>query len=178
MSQPQRLAIVASASGNGKTTVGRQLATQLGLPFLELDSLFHGPNWTQPPLAEIRAQLDPILAGPGWVIDGVYMTHLGNLIPDHAELIVWLDLPIRVWLPRLLRRTYRRIHNQEELWNGNREAWRGVLLGRKALLPYAIRSHFRRRRQWPAEFGPTPVTRLRKQTEIDAFVADPVAAHS
>lgn len=172
---PRRFAIVASASGNGKTTLGRVLASQLELPFLELDSLFHGPTWTQPPIAEIRAQLEPVLAQPGWIVDGVYMTHLGKLVPDSADLIIWLDLPIHVWLPRLLRRTHRRISTHEELWNGNTESWRGVIFGTKALLPYALRSHFRRRRQWPGEFGQTPVMRLRTQAEVDAFLLGAVA---
>jgi adenylate kinase family enzyme len=176
MTPPRRFAIVASASGNGKTTVGRQLAAQLGLPFLELDSLFHGPNWTQRPLTEIRTQLEPVLAQPGWVIDGVYMRYLGDLVPGNADLIVWLDLPIRVWLPRLLRRTQHRIGTREQLWNGNTESWRGVLVGSNALLPYALRSHFRRRRQWPAEFGATPVTRLRTQAAVDVFLAQTVEA--
>ena len=39
--------MVASASGSGKTTVGKQLAERLGVPFVELDALVHGPNWTE-----------------------------------------------------------------------------------------------------------------------------------
>jgi adenylate kinase family enzyme len=175
MSPPRRFAIVASASGNGKTTVGRQLAVELGLPFVELDSLFHGPNWTQPPIGELRAQLEPIVAQAGWVIDGVYSSHLGNLVGANADLIVWLDLPMRIWLPRLLRRTQRRIRHQEELWNGNRESWRGAVVGWNSLLVYAVRSHFRRRREWPAAFAPTPVVRLRTEAEINAFLAQTVS---
>jgi len=41
----RRVAIIASASGNGKTTVGRARAQRLGVQFVELDSLVHGPNW-------------------------------------------------------------------------------------------------------------------------------------
>jgi len=174
--QPRRFAIVASASGNGKTTLGRALAAQLELPFLELDSLFHGPNWTLQPAVDVRIQLEPVIAEPGWVIDGVYISQLGNLVHGSADLIVWLDLPMRVWLPRLLRRTHRRIRTREQLWNGNTESWRGAFFGWNSLLPYAIRSYFRRRRrQWPAVFAPTPVIRLRTQAEIDAFLAQAVA---
>jgi shikimate kinase len=35
----RRVAIIASASGNGKTTLGRHLARELGVPFVELDAL-------------------------------------------------------------------------------------------------------------------------------------------
>ena len=43
----RRVCLIATASGNGKTTVGRQLARRLGVPFVELDALHHGPNWTE-----------------------------------------------------------------------------------------------------------------------------------
>jgi shikimate kinase len=39
-----RVVVISSASGNGKTTVGRALAERLGVPFVELDALHHGPN--------------------------------------------------------------------------------------------------------------------------------------
>ena len=39
--------VLASASGNGKTTLGRELARRLDVPFDELDALVHGPNWTE-----------------------------------------------------------------------------------------------------------------------------------
>ena len=38
-------------------------------------------------------------------MDGSYRSKLGNLVLDSADTVVWLDQPIRVWLPRLLRRT-------------------------------------------------------------------------
>ncbi len=46
----RRLVLIASASGNGKTTLGRVLAAGIGAPFLELDELVHGPGWTETPM--------------------------------------------------------------------------------------------------------------------------------
>src|SRR5579871_3130932 len=97
--EPRRIAMIASASGNGKTTLGRRLAGQLGVPFVELDALVHGPAWTETPDEELRAALAPILAADGWVIDGTYIRKLGNRVLDAADLVIWLDLPIRIWLP-------------------------------------------------------------------------------
>ena len=101
----RRVAIIASASGNGKTTLGRALAARLGVRFVELDALVHGPDWTETPDDELRATSRRSSRGDGWVIDGDYERKLGTLVLDAADTIVWLDLPTRVWLPRLIRRT-------------------------------------------------------------------------
>jgi len=167
----KRVAIVASASGNGKTTLGRELAARLRVPFVEMDALNHGPDWTEATAAELRTRVEPLLAGDGWVVDGYYRGKLGDLIPGSADLVVWLDLPLRVWLPRLLRRTARRVIRREELWNGNRETLRNVLFSRESLLVYSLRSHFRRRRFYPSELAPFRVVRLRTPKEVERWLA-------
>ena len=50
-----------------------------------------------------------VVRSDGWVIDGTYLRKLGPLVLDAADTVVWLDLPMRVWMPRLLRRTVRRL---------------------------------------------------------------------
>lgn len=170
----RRVAIVASASGNGKTTVGRELARRLGVPFVELDALVHGPNWVETPDAELRALVEPILDGDGWVVDGSYRSKLGNLVLDRAEVVVWLDQPIRVWLPRLLRRTRRRIRGDEPLWNDNRESWRTALWGRESLVVWAFRMHFARRRRYPEHLVSYNVVRLRSPREVRGWLAGAV----
>jgi adenylate kinase family enzyme len=166
----RRIAVTSSASASGKSTVGRAAADSLGVPYTELDALNHGPNWTEATPEELYAKVEPLVAQDGWVIDGGYTAKIGFLVFDRADTVVWLDLPMRTWLPRLLRRTYRRIRHRETLWNGNRESVRGALLGRDALIPFALRSHFRRRREYPEELAHLPVVRLRSQAEVDRWL--------
>jgi adenylate kinase family enzyme len=168
----KRVAILASASGNGKTTLGRELARRLDVPFVELDALNHGPNWTEATPDELRAKVEPIVAQDAWVIDGAYTSKLGDLVLEHADKIVWLDLPMRLWLPRLLRRTYGRIRGRETLWNDNRETLRGAFLGRDALIPFALRAHVSRRRRYPEKLARYPVVRLRTPRQVEAFLAE------
>jgi shikimate kinase len=167
----RRVAIIASASGNGKTTLGRELATRLDVPFVELDALVHGPNWTETPDEELRALVEPIVRRDGWVIDGTYRRKLGTLVLDAADTIVWLDLPLRVWLPRLLRRTARRLTGRERMWNDNRETLRGAFGGRESLFGYALRMHFARRRDWPGELAQYRVVRLRSVADVERWLA-------
>jgi adenylate kinase family enzyme len=167
----RRVAVVASASGNGKTTVGRELARRLRVPFVELDALVHGPGWRETSDDELIATLTPILSGEGWVIDGSYHHKLGDLVLRSADVVVWLDLPIRVWLPRLVRRTVRRIRTDEPLWNGNRETLSTAIWGTESLVVWALRSHVRRRRSWPKALAGLPVVRLRTQGEIEGFLS-------
>jgi hypothetical protein len=168
----RRIAVVASASGNGKTTVGALLAERLGVPFVELDALVHGPGWAEIPDEALRSTLAPVLAGEGWVVDGGYERKLGNMVVEAADLVVWLDLPVRVWLPRLVRRTSTRAWRREELWNGNRESLRAAVWGRNSLFGYALRRHFHCRREWPARFASMPVRRLRSPADVDALLAE------
>jgi hypothetical protein len=75
-----------------------------------------------------------------------------------------------VWLPRLLRRTARRIVLREELWNGNRESLRGALVGRDSLIALALRNESRRRQRYPRELAHLRVARLRTTAEVAAFL--------
>lgn len=169
----QKVAIIASASGNGKTTLGRALARRLGVPFVELDVLVHGPGWTEIADDDLRAELQPIVSSEGWVIDGSYQRKVGDLVLDAADVVVWLDLPIRVWLPRLVRRTWRRMSGREAVPNGNRESLSSALGGRDSLFVWALRTHLQRRRDWPRALAHLPVVRLRTTGEVERFLAAP-----
>ena len=133
----RKVAVIASATSCGKTTVGLELASRLDVPFVELDALNHGPGWVEATALELRARVAPIVADDAWVIDGGYRHKLGDLVLEAADTVVWLDLPRRQWVPRLVRRTLRRILHREELWGGNRETFRNAFLRRDGLLRFA-----------------------------------------
>jgi hypothetical protein len=166
----RRLAVIASASGCGKSTVARALAASLGVPYVELDAIHHRAGWTELAADELRRRVEPIVAGDAWVIDDSYRSKLGGLVLERADTVVWLDLPRRVWLPRLLLRTARRVALRQKLWNGNRESLRGVVGGRDSLIAFALRNDRRRRQRYPRELAGLRVARLRTQAEIEAFV--------
>ena len=48
---------------------------------------------------------------------------VGDTHLNQADTIVWLDLPRRIVMTRVVWRTIRRVFTREELWNGNKEPW-------------------------------------------------------
>jgi adenylate kinase family enzyme len=178
-----RRIVIKGTSGVGKTTFGAELAARLGVSFIELDALHHGPNWSAPPddVFRDRVRVAMEAAPDGWVIDGSYDTKLGDTVLGAADTIVWLDLPLRVMFPRLWRRTMHRIMNNVELWAGNRETWRDQFASRESIFYWAVRTHFEHRREWPARFGGDPrFVRLRTVDEarrwLESQAGGPVGA--
>src|SRR5438105_559942 len=118
-----RIAVIGP-SGSGKTWLAAQLASALGVRHIEIDALYHGPNWESCSLEELRERVTEARVGEGWISDGTYHQMIGELVFERAEAIAWLDLPARLVIWRLLRRTYVRKKHGTELWHGNREsAW-------------------------------------------------------
>ena len=167
---------IAGISGAGKSTLGRALAERLGVPYVELDALHHGPRWQEATAEELRERVEAALAPApdGWVLDGTYRSKLGDLVLAQADALVWLDPPLHVCLHRILRRTAGRIVRREELWNGNRESLRNSLLVRDNLVAWAIRSHRRHRTELPAAAARNPhlaFVHLRSADEAARFLA-------
>lgn len=117
---------VVGNSGSGKTTLSRALSAALGVPCVELDSLFHLPGWTPLPEGDFRARVGELVSGDSWVVDGNYSA-VRDLVWARADTVVWIDPPHVVVMGRVVRRTLRRVVTREELWNGNREPWSNLL---------------------------------------------------
>ena len=143
-----RRVVVGGGTSAGKTTFSRALALRMGVPVIELDSLFHGPNWTPTPADVFRERVLAATRGEAWVVDGNYSA-TRDLTWGRADTFVWLDpsAPLVLW--RLFKRTNARIRSGEELWNGNRETFRNAYLSLDSLYLWVFRSHWKRRRTWP-----------------------------
>ena len=150
---PRRIAVVG-CSGSGKSTAGQRVAAALGLPLIELDALYWGPNWTPVPDEVFAARLAGALALPGWVIVGNYERRTRNAVQDAAEAVLWLDLPLWRCFWRALRRTLWRAWSQEALWGGtNRESFRKSFLRRDSILLWVLTSHAKTRAQYQARLA-------------------------
>ncbi|MCW2759579.1 MAG: family ATPase, partial [Nocardioidaceae bacterium] len=167
---PSRIA-VAGVSGTGKTTFAARIGAVLEIPHTEIDALFHGPGWTPRPefLDDVRA----LVAQDAWVTEWQYSS-ARPLLAESADLMVWLDLPFRVTLSRVVRRTIGRRWRREELWNGNREGpLREFFTDREHVVRWAIRTRHKYAEQVPqvaAEHPDLVVVRLRSQREVEHWL--------
>ncbi len=115
----QRISVVGN-SGSGKSTFAKQLSALLNIPHIELDSVFHQPNWTQLENEEFRARVTTATNDECWVTCGNYR-HVIDIVWSRADTIVVIDFPRRIVMWRITKRTILRSLKREELWNGNRE---------------------------------------------------------
>jgi adenylate kinase family enzyme len=165
-----RIAVVGP-SGSGKTWLSARLASTLGLRHVEIDALYHGADWEPVPLDVLRARVAAATGGENWVSDGTYHQLIGELVLEQAQVVAWLDLPARLVVWRLLRRTHMRKRHEVELWHGNREGpWRDSL---RYLIWPAIKRAFENRTRLPALFERHPhlsVHRLQSDEAVRDFL--------
>lgn len=117
---------VVGVSGSGKSVLGRALADALDAPYLELDAIYWGADWTPASDEQFAAAVEERTSAGSWVIDGNY-TRVRQLIWSRADTVVWFDLARYVVMVQVGQRTLRRLVRREELWNGNRQEWREVM---------------------------------------------------
>lgn len=162
-------------AGAGKSTFARRLAARLGLAYVELDAVFWAEGWTQrdqaDAMARLRAHLDT--SPEGWVADGNWNRRLEGALDD-ADIVVWLDYPRRVVMPRIVRRTLARGLTRRELWHGNREQLHRILSRdpEANIVRWSWTQHEAYRARY-AELARTgaPVVRLRSPREARAWAA-------
>jgi len=135
----QRISVVGN-SGSGKTTVARAIAAALGVPHLELDAVFHQPDWQPLDEAEFRRVVSDFTDAGGWVVDGNYSA-VRDIIWSRADTVIWIDPPRHRVMRQLIARTMRRMAARTELWNGNRERWSYLFNREESIILWAWTHH-------------------------------------
>lgn len=158
-----RRVVILGTSGAGKSSVARALSDAYHLPHIDLDDLTTG---TYPPVTgeAFVSRVCGVVAQPDWIIDGDYQWRLGDLVLSQAELAVWLDLPLRVSLTRMWRRTAQDVRTGALTMHVGLIRW----------VTHEVRSHIRRRFTMARRLSAHAdlcVVHLRNQHQVDAWLA-------
>jgi len=81
--RPRRV-LVTGGSGSGKSTLAARIGILAGLPYQEIDALYHGPQWQ--PRETFADDVAAFVAGSSWVIEWQY-TSVRELLAGRADLI-------------------------------------------------------------------------------------------
>ena len=80
--------------GGGKSTLSAALSRHYAVPWYEIDKIQFGPGWSSAPVDQVRFEIEAIVAGEEWLIDGFgpYDTMVSRF--QAADLIVFVDFPL------------------------------------------------------------------------------------
>ncbi len=132
---------VIGTSGSGKTTFGRELAQVLHIPFIELDAVFWGTDWSEPDDNELFPKLSTALSGDNWVLDGNYSRTI-DIKWERVDSVIWLDFKFLRTIYQAVKRAVSRIISQKELWpgTGNRESL-NKLFSRDSIILWTLQAY-------------------------------------
>lgn len=169
--RPARI-VVAGTSGSGKTTLAARIGSLLDIEHVEIDSVFHGPNWTPRPTFE--HDVDEFIARESWVTEWQYGV-VRDRLADRAELMLWLDLPRRTVMRQIVIRTLRRRFGRCELWNGNVEPpFHRIFFDRDHIIRWAWRTYPRtaeKVRHVGLRRPELTIVRFESHSEVNSWIA-------
>ena len=95
--------MVVGCPGSGKSTVAIRIAQKLDLPVVHLDKIHYAPGWQERTKAEKKRLATRVEQADRWVIDGNLSATYPHRL-SRADCCVWLDIPLRIQLWRVLKR--------------------------------------------------------------------------
>lgn len=101
----QRIMIVGGP-GSGKSALARALGRRTGLPVVHADPFYFRAGWEERPKPEVYALFEAAAAEPRWIIDGNHSKSWDGRAA-RADLILFLDMPRRLLMWRVIRRMQR-----------------------------------------------------------------------
>ena len=156
--------MVVGCPGSGKSTVAIRIAQKLDLPVVHLDKIHYAPGWQERTKAEKKRLATRAEQADRWVIDGNLSATYPHRL-SRADCCVWLDIPLRIWLWRVLKR--RLFGARVGLPRGSPDQLS------LEFIKYVLRSDRLTRPKYQKlhlEAGSTPFFHLRSTQEINGFL--------
>ena len=99
--------IVIGSPGAGKSTFSRKLRDITGLPLYYLDMLWHKPDKTNISEENFDEELNRIILGDRWIIDGNYSRSLETRL-KRCDTVFLMDFPLDVCITGAMSRIGKR----------------------------------------------------------------------
>lgn len=117
---------IIGCSGSGKTYLAKALSKKYNTPHFDLDDIQWDNNaggyGVKMPVEKRTELLNDILKNDSWIIEGVYYTWVGRCF-ENADKIFVLDMPKRIYICRIIKRTIKRKLGLEK---GKKESLKSV----------------------------------------------------
>jgi adenylate kinase family enzyme len=91
----------------GKTTFSKKLSDELDVPMQSMDRFVWLPGWKRQKPEKIKEALSYEVIKSDWIIEGV-----SSYVMQHADIIIFLDVPIYKAYWRAIKRTFRHLWKQ------------------------------------------------------------------
>ncbi|WEX07067.1 DNA topology modulation protein FlaR [Chelativorans sp. AA-79] len=98
--------LVIGGPGSGKSTLARRIGDALRLPVFHFDHIHWKSGWVPRPEDEKLPLIEEIIAGDAWVLEGNHSRSYAMRVA-RTDTLVFLDMPRRLRMTRLLRRWLR-----------------------------------------------------------------------
>jgi adenylate kinase family enzyme len=169
----ERIMVVGISAGVGKTTFARRLGEILGIEVTHLDSLYWKPGWVEAELEEFSASQKEVVKKQQWIIEGNY-SNTFELRFNHADTIVYLELPMYVCLYRVVKRWLTNLgENRPDMGEGCTEKMEWAFLKFIITTYHSRKNKMENRMERFPLLGPgKKVFKLRNKREISAFLAE------
>lgn len=164
-----KIMVIGVSAGAGKSTFARRLGELTGIEVTHLDRLFWKPNWVEATPEEFFEAQQQVVQRDRWIMEGNY-AKTAHIREPHADTVIYLELPLRVCLYRVLKRRVQ-FHGKtrQDIGEGCKEKMD------KAFLKFIITTYSARKKSMKermeryAEEGKT-VHYLKTQGEIQRFL--------
>ncbi|HKS26659.1 MAG TPA: DNA topology modulation protein [Pyrinomonadaceae bacterium] len=161
--------LVIGPGGAGKSTFARRLGELLGIEVLHLDKFYWHPGWVETPKPEWLKQVEEMVKGDAWIMDGNYSGTLDVRL-EACDTVVFMDMPRTLCLRRVIKRAlmYRKT-SRPDVAEGCQEK-----LNLEFLLwiwNYPRRSRPKIVRMLEARQGEKRIVWLRSPAEVESFLA-------
>ena len=99
----KKIMVIGISAGVGKSTFARRLGEALLINVYHLDTFYWKPNWVEASEKEFSKAQQNIVSEDQWIIEGNYNGTF-EIRAEHADTIIYLELPLLVCLYRVIKR--------------------------------------------------------------------------